>query len=83
MQEYTQKAKVLGLLFLTMTLIVTLSLTTHSGQANAQQQNNTLMQPQGVQGMDNKHYEYHFSPWDLGRWIFMEQGNSHPTERRT
>jgi pimeloyl-ACP methyl ester carboxylesterase len=51
MQEYTQKAKVLGLLFLTMTLIVTLSLTTHSGQANAQQQNNTLMQSQGTPSM--------------------------------
>jgi pimeloyl-ACP methyl ester carboxylesterase len=49
MQECTQKAKVLGLLFLTMTLIVTLSLTTHSGQVNAQ--NKTLMQPQGVQSM--------------------------------
>ena len=51
MQEYTQKAKVLGLLFLTTTLIVTLSLTTHSGQANAQQQNNTLMQSQGTPSM--------------------------------
>src|SRR6476661_8092837 len=51
MQEYTQKAKVLGLLFLTMTLIVTLSLTTHPGQANAQQQNNTLMQSQGTPSM--------------------------------
>jgi pimeloyl-ACP methyl ester carboxylesterase len=49
MQEYTQKAKVLGLLFLTMTLIVTLSLTTHSGQANAQ--NKTLMQPTGIKSM--------------------------------
>src|SRR6266496_4696919 len=49
MQEYTQKAKVLGLLFLTMTLIVTLSLTTHSGQANAQ--NKTLVQAQGIQSM--------------------------------
>jgi pimeloyl-ACP methyl ester carboxylesterase len=49
MQECTQKAKVLGLLFLTMTLIVTLSLTTHSGQVNAQ--NKTLMQPQVVQSM--------------------------------
>ena len=51
MQEYTQKAKVLGLLFLTMTLIVTLSLTTHPGQANAQQQNKTLMQPTGIKSM--------------------------------
>jgi pimeloyl-ACP methyl ester carboxylesterase len=51
MQEYTQKARVLGLLFLTMTLIVTLSLTTHSGQANAQQQNSTLMQSQGTPSM--------------------------------
>ena len=51
MQEYTQKAKFLVLLFLTMTLIVTLSLTTHSGQANAQQQNNTLMQFQGTPSM--------------------------------
>jgi pimeloyl-ACP methyl ester carboxylesterase len=51
MQEYTQKARVLGLLFLTMTLILILSLTTHSGQANAQQQNNTLMQSQGTPSM--------------------------------
>ena len=51
MQEYTQKARVLGLLFLTMTLIVTLSLTTHSGLANAQRQNNTLMQSQGTPSM--------------------------------
>jgi pimeloyl-ACP methyl ester carboxylesterase len=46
---YIQKAKVLGLLFLTMTLIVTLSLTTHSGLAIAQ--NKTSMQPQGIKGM--------------------------------
>jgi pimeloyl-ACP methyl ester carboxylesterase len=47
--KYIQKAKVLGLLFLTMTLIVTLSLTTHSGLAIAQ--NKTSMQPQGIKGM--------------------------------
>jgi pimeloyl-ACP methyl ester carboxylesterase len=47
--KYIQKAKVLGLLFLTMTLIVTLSLTTHSGLAIAQ--NKTSTQPQGIKGM--------------------------------
>ena len=49
MNEYIQKAKVLGLFFLTMTLVVTLSLTTHSGLANAQ--NKTLMQSQGIKGL--------------------------------
>jgi pimeloyl-ACP methyl ester carboxylesterase len=47
--KYIQKAKVLGLLFLTMTLIVTLSLTTHSSLAIAQ--NKTSTQPQGIKGM--------------------------------
>jgi pimeloyl-ACP methyl ester carboxylesterase len=49
MKEYVQKAKFLGLLFLTLTLIVTLSLTTHSGLASAQ--NKTLMQPTGIKSM--------------------------------
>jgi pimeloyl-ACP methyl ester carboxylesterase len=50
MKEYIQKAKVLGLLCLTITLIVNLALIiAHFGLANAQQ-NNTLMQSQGGQG---------------------------------
>jgi pimeloyl-ACP methyl ester carboxylesterase len=50
MKEYIQKAKVLGLLCLTITLIVNLTLIiAHFGLANAQQ-NNTLMQSQGGQG---------------------------------
>jgi pimeloyl-ACP methyl ester carboxylesterase len=50
MKKYIQKAKVLGLLCLTITLIVSLALiTAHFGLANAQQ-NNTLMQSQGGQG---------------------------------
>jgi len=49
MKEYVQKAKFLGLLFLTLTLIVTLSLSAHSGLANAQ--NKTSMQSQGTPGM--------------------------------
>jgi pimeloyl-ACP methyl ester carboxylesterase len=47
MKEIVQKAKILSLLYLTTTLLVSLSVTTtHPGLANAQQ-NNTLMQPQG------------------------------------
>jgi hypothetical protein len=46
MKQHNQKAKFLGLLFLTMTLVVTLSLTTQSGLANAQ--NKTIMQPTGI-----------------------------------
>jgi pimeloyl-ACP methyl ester carboxylesterase len=50
MKEYIQKAKVLGLLCITITLIVNLALIiAHFGLANAQQ-NNTLMQSQGGQG---------------------------------
>jgi pimeloyl-ACP methyl ester carboxylesterase len=50
MKGYIQKAKVLGLLCLTITLIVNLALIiAHFGLANAQQ-NNTLMQSQGGQG---------------------------------
>src|SRR6188472_2894442 len=50
MKEYIQKAKVLGLLCLTITLIVNLALIiAHFGFANAQQ-NNTLMQSRGGQG---------------------------------
>jgi len=50
MKEFIQKAKVLGLLCLTITLIVNLALIiAHFGLANAQQ-NNTLMQSQGGQG---------------------------------
>jgi pimeloyl-ACP methyl ester carboxylesterase len=48
MKEYVQKAKILGLLFLTLSLIVTISLTTQ-GLANAQ--NKTLMQPTGIKRM--------------------------------
>jgi pimeloyl-ACP methyl ester carboxylesterase len=44
-----KKAKILLLVCLTLSLIVTLSLTTHSGLAGAQ--NRTLMQPQGIQSM--------------------------------
>ena len=46
MKKYSQKAKILGLLFLTLSLIVTLSLSAHSGLANAQ--NKTLLQPTGI-----------------------------------
>jgi pimeloyl-ACP methyl ester carboxylesterase len=49
MKKYSQKAKILELLFLTLTLIVTLSLTTHSSLVNAQ--NKTLMQPTGIKSM--------------------------------
>jgi pimeloyl-ACP methyl ester carboxylesterase len=52
MKEYMQKNKFLFLSCLTVTLIVNLTLTTaHSGLANAQQQNNTSMQPQGTRSM--------------------------------
>jgi pimeloyl-ACP methyl ester carboxylesterase len=51
MIKYLKKLKILYLLCLTLMLIVSLALTnSHYGLANAQQ-NNTLMQPQGVQGM--------------------------------
>ena len=49
MIECIKKAKILLLVCLTLSLIVTLSLTTHSGLAGAQ--NRTLMQPQGIQSM--------------------------------
>jgi pimeloyl-ACP methyl ester carboxylesterase len=49
MIEYIKKAKILLLVCLTLSIIVTLSLTTHSGLAAAQ--NKKLMQPQGIQGM--------------------------------
>ena len=49
MKKYSQKAKILGLLFLTLSLIVTLSLTTHSGLANAQ--NKTSVQPTAVKSV--------------------------------
>src|ERR671933_198688 len=52
MKENVQKNQNLCLLYLTTTLLVSLGLTiTHSSFANAQQQNNTLVQPQGKQGM--------------------------------
>ena len=41
MKKYSQKAKILGLLFLTLSLIVTLSLSAHSGLANAQNKTST------------------------------------------
>ena len=51
MKENVDKAKILCLLYLT-TAFLSLGLTTtHPGFANAQQQNNTLMQPQEKQGM--------------------------------
>jgi hypothetical protein len=34
MKKYSQKANILGLLFLTLSLITTLALTTHSGLAS-------------------------------------------------
>src|SRR2546428_301130 len=46
MKEYFQKAKILGLLCLTLTLIVNLAITTHSSMADAQ--NKTLLQPTGI-----------------------------------
>ena len=49
MKKYSQKAKILGLLFLTLSLIVTISLSAHSGLANAQ--NKTSMQPTGTKAM--------------------------------
>jgi pimeloyl-ACP methyl ester carboxylesterase len=49
MKQHNQKTKFLGLLFLTMTFIVTLSLTTQSGLTNAQ--NKTIMQPTGIKGV--------------------------------
>ena len=49
MLEYLQEAKALGLLILTISIITTLALTTHSGSASAQ--NNTLMQPTGIKSM--------------------------------
>lgn len=52
MKENIQKAKILYLLYLTTILLVSVELsTTHSSFANAQQQNNTLMQAQGKQGV--------------------------------
>jgi pimeloyl-ACP methyl ester carboxylesterase len=52
MKENIQKTKILYLLYLTTTLLIGLGLTTtHSSFANAQQQNNTLMQAQEKQGM--------------------------------
>ena len=46
---HLQKAKILGLLCLIITLSATLALTTYSGLASAQ--NKTLMQPTGIKGM--------------------------------
>jgi pimeloyl-ACP methyl ester carboxylesterase len=52
MKTLIQKTKISFLLCLTITLIVSLALiTTHSGLVNAQQQNNTLIQPQGTPSM--------------------------------
>ena len=52
MKTLIQKTKISFLLCLTITLIVSLALiTTHSGLVKAQQQNNTLMQPQGTPSM--------------------------------
>jgi pimeloyl-ACP methyl ester carboxylesterase len=51
MKTLIQKTKISFLLCLTITLIVSLALiTTHSGLANAQQ-NNTLMQPKGIRSI--------------------------------
>ena len=51
MKENVHKTKILCLLYLTTTLLSLGLSTTHLGFANAQQQNNTLMQPQEKQGM--------------------------------
>jgi pimeloyl-ACP methyl ester carboxylesterase len=52
MKEHMQKKSKFFLSCLSITLIVNLTLTTaHSGLANAQQQNNTSMQPQGIRSM--------------------------------
>ena len=52
MTEYNRKARFLCLLYLAATFIGSLTLTTvHLGLANAQQQNNTLVQAQGTQSM--------------------------------
>src|ERR687894_2062412 len=49
MQIENKKVKFFGLLCLSAILLVSLAISTHSGFASAQ--NNTLMQPQGLQGM--------------------------------
>jgi len=49
MLEHLQKTKALGLLILTLSLITTVALTTHSGLASAQ--NKTSLQPTGIKGM--------------------------------
>lgn len=49
MKNYSQKAKALGALSITTTLVITLVLIAHSGFANAQ--NKTLNQPLGINGM--------------------------------
>jgi pimeloyl-ACP methyl ester carboxylesterase len=52
MKEHMQKKSKFFLSCLSITLIVNLTLTTaHFGLANAQQQNNTSMQPQGIRSM--------------------------------
>jgi pimeloyl-ACP methyl ester carboxylesterase len=52
MKEHMQKKSKFFLSCLSITLIVNLTLTTaHSGLANAKQQNNTSMQPQGTRSM--------------------------------
>jgi pimeloyl-ACP methyl ester carboxylesterase len=49
MNSGMKKVKFFGLLCMSITLLVSLTISTHSGFASAQ--NNTLMQPQGNQGM--------------------------------
>ena len=49
MLEHFQKTKALGLVLLTISLITTLALTTHSGLASAQ--NKTLTKPTGIKSM--------------------------------
>lgn len=56
MIECIKKAKILLSVCLTLSLIVSLSLTTHSSLAGAQ--NRTLMQPQGIQVFDSGGFIY-------------------------
>ena len=51
-KEHTYRAKTLCLLYTSIIVVVNLTLTpAHFGLANAQQQNNTSMQPQGTQSV--------------------------------
>src|SRR6478672_13406980 len=53
MKEYIPRTTILRLSYVITAFVVCLTLSiAHSGLVNAQQQNNTLMQPQGMQSMD-------------------------------